>query len=42
MISIAIKDYKKRESKTHSFKTNILQGFAHNGLKGMKGKLQNK
>ena len=42
MISIAIKDYKKRESKTHSFNTNILQGFAHNGLKGMKGKLQNK
>ena len=42
MISIAIKDYKKRESKTHSFNTNILQGFAKNGLKGMKGKLQNK
>ena len=42
MISIAIKDYKKRESKTHSFNTNILQGFAKNGIKGMKGKLQNK
>ena len=42
MVSIAIKDYKKRESKTRSFNTNILQGFAKNGLKGMKGKLQNK
>ena len=45
MVSIAIKDYKKRESKTHSFNSNILQGFARNGLKGMKGmkgKLQNK
>ncbi len=40
MINIAIKDYKRRESKTHSFKTNILQGFAKNGLKGMKGKVQ--
>lgn len=37
MITIAIKDYKKRESKTHSFDTNILQGFAANGLKGLKG-----
>ena len=42
MVSIAIKDYKKRESKTRSFNTNILQGFAKNGIKGMKGKLQNK
>ncbi len=42
MVSVAIKDYKRRESKTHSFNTNILQGFAHNGLKGMKGKIQNK
>lgn len=42
MISIAIKDYKRREGKTHSFSTNILQGFAHNGFKGMKGKIQNK
>lgn len=42
MVSIAIKDYKKRESKTHSFNTNILQGFAKNGIKGMKGKLQSK
>ena len=40
MVNIAIKDYKRRESKTHSFSTNILQGFAKNGLKGMKGKVQ--
>lgn len=38
MINIGIKDYKKRESKTHSFETNILKGFAaHGGVKGMKG-----
>ena len=38
MINIGIKDYKKRMSKTHSFETNILQGFAaHGGVKGMKG-----
>lgn len=38
MINIGIKDYKKRNSKTHSFKTNILKGFAANGgVKGMKG-----
>ena len=44
MINIGVKDYKKRVSKTHSFETNILQGFAAhggvNGLKGMKGKLR--
>lgn len=41
MISIGIKDYKKRIGKTHSFDTNILQGFAANGgVKGMKGKLR--
>ncbi len=44
MIQIGIKDYKKRVSKTHSFDTNILQGFAANGgikgMKGMKGKLR--
>lgn len=40
MINIGIKDYKKRISKTHSFETNILKGFAANGgVKGMKGKL---
>lgn len=44
MINIGIKDYKKRISKTHSFDTNILKGFAANcgikGMKGMKGKLR--
>ena len=41
MIQIGIKDYKKRISKTHSFESNILQGFAANsGVKGMKGKLK--
>ena len=40
MLNIGIKDYKKRISKTHSFETNILKGFAsRGGLKGMKGKL---
>ncbi|MEG0995208.1 MAG: D-alanine--D-alanine ligase family protein, partial [Bacilli bacterium] len=28
VINIAIKDYKKRTSKTHSFESNILQGFS--------------
>lgn len=44
MINIGIKDYKKRISKTHSFESNILKGFAQNGgvkgMKGMKGKLR--
>ena len=41
MINTGIKDYKKRMSKTHSFESNILQGFAVNkGLKGGKGKLK--
>ena len=44
MINIGIKDYKKRVSKTHSFESNILQGFASNGgvkgAKGVKGKLR--
>ena len=40
MINIGIKDYKRRISKTHSFESNILQGFAANsGVKGIKGKL---
>ncbi len=35
MIKIGIKDYKKRVSKTHSFESNILEGFAaHSGVKG--------
>lgn len=38
MVNIAIKDYKKRTAKTHSFDTNILQGFAGSkGIKGLKG-----
>ena len=44
MINIGIKDYKKRTSKTHSFESNILQGFASRGgvkgMKGVKGKLR--
>ena len=44
MINIGIKDYKKRMSKTHSFETNILEGFAQSGgvkgAKGSKGKLR--
>ncbi len=44
MIQIGIKDYKKRVGKTHSFESNILQGFAANGGlkggKGVKGKLR--
>lgn len=40
MINIGVKDYKKRSSKTHSFDSNILAGFAMNGSKGMKGKLR--
>ncbi|MBQ9018723.1 MAG: D-alanine--D-alanine ligase [Bacilli bacterium] len=41
MIQIGIKDYKRRISKTHSFESNILAGFAaNNGVKGMKGKLR--
>ncbi len=35
MINVAIHDYKKRISKTHSFESNILSGFA--GTKGVKG-----
>ncbi len=36
LINVAIKDYKKRMNKTHSFETNILSGY--NGtLKGLKG-----
>lgn len=34
MINLGVKDYRRRVSKTHSFKTNILKGFQ--GLKGAK------
>ena len=40
MINIGIKDYKKRNSKTHSFDSNILAGYAASGMKGSKGKLR--
>ena len=44
MINIGVKNYKKRISKTHSFESNILKGFAQSGgikgMKGMKGKLR--
>ena len=40
MINIGIKDYKKRSSKTYTFDTNILQGFANNSLKVGKTKLK--
>ena len=41
MISIGVKDFKRRISKTHSFETNILSGYAsNNGVKGTKGKLK--
>lgn len=40
MINIGIKDYKKRCSKTHSFESNILAGYAASGMKGAKGKLK--
>lgn len=38
LINIAIKDYKKRISKTHVFESNILSGY-QGGTKGTKGKL---
>jgi len=41
IINIGVKDYKKRASKTHSFDSNILAGYAKSGgIKGMKGKLK--
>ena len=40
MINIAIKDYKKRVSKTHSFDSNILAGYSQNSAKGTKGGLK--
>lgn len=41
VINIGIRDYKKRIAKTHSFETNILQGFSEfGGAKGSKSKLR--
>ena len=37
MINVGIKEYKKRNNKTHSFDTNILSGYTSNGSKGLKG-----
>lgn len=36
MINIAIKDYKNKESKVHSFSSNILSGAGIKGCKGLK------
>ena len=32
----AIKEYKSKESKVHSFSSNILSGFGIKGCKGLK------
>ena len=42
MINIAIKNYRKRKNKTHTFDSNILSGFQGGlkGTKGLKGKLR--
>ena len=41
MINIAIKNYRKRNNKTHTFKSNILSGYQGlKGTKGLKGKLR--
>ncbi len=38
IITLAIRNYKNRDKKTHSFDTNILSNYG--GVKGMKGKLK--
>ena len=38
LVSLAIKDYKRKSKMTYSFETNILQNYS--GLKGSKGKLK--
>ena len=38
IVTLAIRNYKNRVKKTHSFDTNILSNY--NGVKGMKGKLK--
>ncbi len=42
MIGIAVKDYKKKSNKTHTFSSNILSGYQGGlkGTKGLKGKLR--
>ena len=38
LITLSIKNYKKKKKKVYSFESNILKNF--NGLKGRKGKLK--
>ena len=38
IVTLAIRNYKNRDKKTHSFDTNILSNYG--GVKGMKGKLK--
>ena len=41
MINVAIKNYRKRNNKTHTFQSNILSGYQGlKGTKGLKGKLR--
>ena len=37
IINLGIRDYKNKNSKVHSFETNILSNFSKNGSKGLKG-----
>ena len=37
IINLGIRDYKNKNSKVHSFDTNILSNYAKNGSKGVKG-----
>ena len=37
MITVGVKDFRIRNSKTRTFETNILKGFTTNGIKGSKG-----
>jgi D-alanine-D-alanine ligase len=37
IINLGIREYKNKNSKIHSFDTNILSNFANNGSKGVKG-----
>lgn len=37
VINLGIRDFKNKQSKTHSFDTNILNNFSENSVKGVKG-----
>lgn len=37
VLNIAVKDFKDKKAKVHSFDTNILSNFESNGVKGIKG-----